>query len=340
MISVIIPVYNVEKYLNRCVDSVLGQSYTDFELILVDDGSPDKCPAICDEYALQDKRIKVIHKQNGGLSSARNAGLEIAKGDYIAFVDSDDFIHPDYLRLLYQALKETGADISICDFHWIKYEEDVNIKKEEIQKITEYDNYTIFQYDEALGDGCNWKKIVAWNKLYKKEIFFDIRFPEGKINEDVGVYYKCFYSSKKIVVINNKLYYYFYNEFGIMNSPFSEKRFDEIDLFLEEAEYFNSKLQTDKRYLPIIQDIYVFVMRRFKYYYETYKEFDFKGNNKALRIEKQLKKILKKNKVFLLCYTNLPYYEFYFGKNNLWLKINYFIYKLKNYFKFKKAGKV
>lgn len=328
MISVIVPIFNVEKYLNRCVESILKQSYTDFELILVDDGSPDKCPAICDEYALQDKRIKVIHKQNGGLSSARNAGLEIAKGDYIAFVDSDDFIHPDYLRLLYQALKETGADISICDYKTIKDYKIIEEQNENIDKLEIYDNYSIFLLRSL-------DIFVSWNKLYKKSLFKSIRFQEGKINEDIGVYYRLLYLSKKTVAIYNKLYYYFYNESGIMNSPFSEKKFASISFFIESLSFFNKIAKSDKRYYAVIKRIVHIIIDAYYEMNKTYVYFDFKHNKESRQIKKEIKKIIRKYKVFPLCYTNLPYYEFYFGEKNIAVKIKYFFYKVKRFIEFK-----
>lgn len=326
MISVIVPIYNVEKYLNRCVESILSQSYTDFELILVDDGSPDKCPELCDEWGKKDERIKVIHKENGGLSSARNAGIEIAKGDYFAFVDSDDFIHPDYLRLLYQALTQSDADISICDFKTIKDYKIIEEQNENIDKLEIYDNYSIFLLQSI-------NIFVSWNKLYKKSLFKSIRFPEGKINEDIGVYYKLLYSSKKTVAIYNKLYYYFYNESSIMNSPFSEKRFDGISFFVESLNFFNKVSKNDKRYYAVINRIVHAILDTYYEMNKTYVYFDFKHNNKSRKIKKEIKKIIKK--YLPLCYTNLPYYEFYFGKKNIAVKIKYFFYKVKKFLKFK-----
>ena len=134
LISVIVPVYKVEKYLKRCVDSILAQTYPCLEVILVDDGSPDGCPAICDEYAREDRRVRVIHKENGGLSDARNAGIDAAKGKFLGFVDSDDYVHPRFYELLLQALKEEGADIAGCDVKKVCKTEKIEEKEQQDRK--------------------------------------------------------------------------------------------------------------------------------------------------------------------------------------------------------------
>lgn len=138
LISVIVPVYKVEKYLKRCVDSILAQTYPCLEVILVDDGSPDGCPAICDEYAREDRRVRVIHKENGGLSDARNAGIDAAKGKFLGFVDSDDYVHPRFYELLLQALKEEGADIAGCDVKKVCKTEKIEEKEQQPIQRTVY----------------------------------------------------------------------------------------------------------------------------------------------------------------------------------------------------------
>lgn len=335
MISVIVPVYGVEKYLDRCVESVLNQTYKDFELLLVDDGSLDNCPRMCDEWAKKDERIRVFHKFNGGLSSARNLGLEKAKGDYIAFVDSDDFVHPDYLDYLYKALKERECDLVICDYlHFFTQNEVVDFK-EDLKIIKEYDNYTFFLDDEYLLGTCDAKKIVAWNKLYKKELFNDVRFPEGKIHEDTAIYYKILYKAKKTVYIGNKLYCYFHNPNGITLSRFTASRFSDISFFCEEAEFFKKISKKDKRYKPFVYSCCKKAFETYDYFIETYDYFDFEHDKTSKEIKKKLKKILKKYKVYPLNYKYLYLYEFYFGKHSIILKTRYFFYKLKNWFKLK-----
>ena len=178
LISVIVPIYKVEKYLHKCIDSILAQTYTNLEIILVDDGSPDNCGKICDEYAAKDSRIKVIHQPNGGLSAARNAGLDIATGDYIGFVDSDDYIAPDMYEKLYNALVKNDADMAICDYQRFGNE----LPYDEMSLTTEV--ITGLQAMEKQNTVINCSFVVAWSKLYKSFIFSNVRFPVGKINED------------------------------------------------------------------------------------------------------------------------------------------------------------
>lgn len=189
LISVIVPVYKVEKYLKRCVDSILAQTYPCLEVILVDDGSPDGCPAICDEYAREDRRVRVIHKENGGLSDARNAGIDAAKGKFLGFVDSDDYVHPRFYELLLQALKEEGADIAGCDVKKVCKTEKIEEKEQQpIQR-------TVYSGREATAN-------LYDAQMYKKELFEEIRFPKGKLHEDEFTSYKLLYQSESVVYIN------------------------------------------------------------------------------------------------------------------------------------------
>ena len=175
-ISIIVPIYKVEPYLHKCIDSILNQTFSDFELILVDDGSPDNCPQICNEYAVKDERIKTIHRRNGGLSAARNSGLNIAKGDYICFVDSDDFIHPQYCELLLNEIEKSNFDFCVCDITPFKDENTVNTYFPYNNVISTH--ITLHEYFQ------NSKKGV-WNKIYKRNVFDNIRFFDGRIHEDI-----------------------------------------------------------------------------------------------------------------------------------------------------------
>ena len=179
-ISVIVPVYKVEKYLNRCVESICKQSYSNLEILLVDDGSPDSCPQMCDEYAKADSRIIVIHKENGGLSSARNAALEVATGDYVICVDSDDYIHPRAVEKLYQACVMYQADIAM-GLHFVEKGEKLLIEDPVVDEVEIYSAVEALQV--LLAD----KKMrnYAWNKLYKRELFEEVRYPEGRNYEDI-----------------------------------------------------------------------------------------------------------------------------------------------------------
>lgn len=236
-ISVIVPVYKVEPYLRRCVDSILGQTFTDFEVILVDDGSPDACPAICDEYAGKDERVRVIHQENGGLSAARNAGLDwvFANSDsrWISFVDSDDWVHPRFLEYLHRAVIENNTPISVCNF------EKVEISTNICDNISQFNCFT----DNALDFYANHYLLgtVSWNKLYDRLLFAQQRYPVGKLHEDAFLTYKLLYDAGSISYINECLYYYYQNNTGIMLSPYSVKRLHEIEAFEEQLSFFKEK---------------------------------------------------------------------------------------------------
>lgn len=240
-ISVIVPVYKVEQYLNRCVDSILNQTFKDFELILVDDGSPDNCPAICDEYAAKYKFIHVIHKENGGLSDARNYGigwsLKNSDSEWITFIDSDDWVHPQYLELLYNTCVDYDTVISSCGYEKLEnYSEDIvaaKIINTDIDVGTA-DNLAVKNYKFE-----QFNITIAVARLYKKELWQDIRFPVGRLHEDEFTTYKVLFACDRIAVVKNDLYYYFQNENGIMQSPMSQKRInDTIDALYEQCVFF------------------------------------------------------------------------------------------------------
>ncbi len=224
-VSIIIPVYNVEKYLNRCIKSILKQTFRDFELILVDDGSPDKCPQLCDDWCKKDKRIWVIHKENGGQSSARNVGLEAARGEYIGFVDSDDWIEKDMLQLLYDSILKCRADISMCD-----YVIDKGMKKKKQYlcqtgvKCKMLDKKGMLEYFFRIhGEKSNYS---VCGKLLKCEVLKEFQFIEGRMNEDVDACYHFFKNANRCIIINAKRYHYFQNRNGITLRKFTDKDFD------------------------------------------------------------------------------------------------------------------
>ncbi len=225
LITVIIPVYNVEEYLNRCICSVINQSYKFLEIILVDDGSLDNSGRFCDEYACIDDRIKVVHKDNGGLSSARNYGLDIANGDYVSFIDSDDYVSPYYIETMLLALQETGADICISSF--IKgYASTYEFKDGKGY------NAKTFSSEECL---MQWhskyrkNETVAWAKLYRRNVFENVRFPEGKTHEDIYTTHILINNARKICFIGNKLYYYFQRKGSIVNTKSFGRIVDNCD---------------------------------------------------------------------------------------------------------------
>ncbi len=223
MISIIIPVYNVENYIEKCLDSVIRQTYKDIEIILVNDGSSDNSGKICRKYAAMDSRIKILEKENGGLSSARNAGIDIASGKYITFIDSDDFVSQNYIEYLYEIMKNNNADISICSYKRVF--EGENPELEDVQK-----ECLIMGKYRALATLLYQKKFTAsaWAKMYKKNLWRDIRFPAGKLHEDVAVMYLLFSKAKTVVYGDKKLYYYLQRNGSIVNSCFNPKRMDYI----------------------------------------------------------------------------------------------------------------
>lgn len=238
-ISVMVPVYKVEQYLNRCIDSILNQTFTDFELILVDDGSPDNCGKICDEYAQKDKRVVVIHKENGGLSDARNKGLDWAfansDSEWITFIDSDDWVHEKYLELLYKTVIDTGVNIASCGFE-STYETSFGD-----EEIADYD-VIVDAPDLLVGKGLKYNEYnfsIAWARLYQKQLWSDIRFPYGKLHEDEFTTYKLIYKCSTVAVVKKNLYYYFRNLHGIMHAGnFSDKIRDKLEACLQQSDYF------------------------------------------------------------------------------------------------------
>lgn len=233
LISVIVPVYKVEEYLSRCVDSILSQTFEDFELILIDDGSPDNCGKICDEYTKKDNRVHVIHQENGGLSSARNAGIDWAfensDSEWLTFIDSDDWVHIQYLDLLLSAASEKNAKISVCEYKKVSnYLKPTLIPSSATQKISSEELYT----------EKNTVATIACGKLYKKSCFKAIRYPVGKIHEDEFVTYKLLFEQPYIVYLDAQLYFYYTNVNGIMCSAWSPKRLDTIIAREEQIVYF------------------------------------------------------------------------------------------------------
>jgi glycosyltransferase involved in cell wall biosynthesis len=219
LISIIVPAYKVEKYLRRCINSIINQTYTNLEIILVDDGSPDNCGKICDEYAGKDQRIKVIHKENGGLSDARNRGLDIAKGEYIGFIDSDDWIKEDYIEKLLNLINDYNADISICNLVKV-YNENQQINADYNPEIKIYTN---IQALEQYFDKYYTNMVIACCKLYKAELINGIRFPVGKIHEDEFTTHKLLYKANKTVMTTEGLYYYLQRNDSIMGKGFNLK---------------------------------------------------------------------------------------------------------------------
>lgn len=218
LVSVVVPVYRVEPYLDRCIKSIVNQTYTNLEIILVDDGSPDRCPQICDEWAAKDSRIRVVHKENGGLSDARNAGIALANGGFLAFVDSDDYIARDMYEIMISALQRTGAGMVCCG---------VNISKDgDVRSCRCIRQEKVFTSEDALRelvlDGCIGQ--TACNKVYRKSLFGDIAFPKGEINEDLAVMPQLIDQAGTVCHVGVPLYFYYQNRGSVTKSPYSPQK--------------------------------------------------------------------------------------------------------------------
>lgn len=222
-ISIIVPVYKTERFLDACIRSILGQTFADFELILVDDGSPDNCPALCDAEAAKDSRIRVVHQKNRGLSGARNAGLDTARGEWIAFVDSDDTITPDYCAKLYTAVQDTGARIAVCNYRQVD-EALVPIKEQYLHVRRE-----VMTPEQALEHSTLLPYMVVWNKLYHKSIFEGLRFAEGKLNEDTLLIAYAYEKADRIANIPDALYLYRKVAGSIVNSKITLRNLDRVE---------------------------------------------------------------------------------------------------------------
>lgn len=291
LISIIVPVYNVEKYLEKCIDSIINQTYSNLEIILVDDGSPDNCGKICDEYAEKDNRIKVIHKKNGGLSDARNAGIEAATGEYIGFVDSDDVIAKDMYSCLLDNMKRFNTDISVCKMKKFKNEIELESKTRNKKKVfvLNQEEY-LLKYFKI---GSQTIEYYACNKLYKKNILENNQFPVGLTSEDVFGTYKAILKSTQISICSEELYFYRQNAEGITGT-FSKKDFDLEEIWDLVIEY--TKINAPQ-YLE-----YAILNRKrinFTLLYRMIKNYDYDTFKKDQKVQELLLK-LKEDKDDLL----------------------------------------
>ena len=224
-ISVIVPVYNVEQYLERCVDSIINQTYTNLEIILVNDGSTDNSGKLCDELAKKDERIRVIHKENGGLSDARNRGIEEAESDLVGFIDSDDYIDNDMYEILLKNLNNTDADLSMCALYDVyNNTPEAQVTNKETWKLSSEQAIKMVMEAKILS-------VTAVNKLYRKSLFTDLKFEVGKIAEDAFIMIKLLDKCEKIVATNEKKYYYVHRENSITTQKFSTKFLNVIEAY-------------------------------------------------------------------------------------------------------------
>lgn len=294
LVSIIVPIYNVEKFLERCVNSILAQTFQNFELILVDDGSPDHCPEMCDMYSMKDSRIKVIHKKNGGLSEARNAGLDIAQGQYYFFVDSDDMIAPNALQLLVKYAKGNSSDVIIsksfiCFFDKI----DVDIAKEQGEpKIMSAE----CALEEMFCKNTRWE---AWGTLFAAETWGDLRFKPGIWYEDLELIPEVISRAKQVSLIDVSVYYYYKREGSIMDE--SKTRI-KIDL-LEACKKCVSLIETQNVDKQIVYNTVAGVL------YELASRLELASHNKKINSELLLegKKYLKKNDYYIINSNRMPF---------------------------------
>lgn len=313
LISIIVPVYKVEKYLSACVQSILAQRYRHLEVILVDDGSPDHSPALCDMFAQQDCRVKVIHQQNQGLSGARNAGLDLATGDYIGFVDSDDTIAPDMYSNLYEALCTQDADMGICNYLYVdeegnQYLDPVNPIQDEV--ITGRDNIL-----RKLEEDGNWHWVIACNKLYRKELFQGVRYPIGKLHEDEFVIHQLLLKCQKVACVSDALYYYLKHGSSITGSTFTLRRLDGAEAAFSRAEAFlSNQVPPVSAYhacavgLRVLSNSYAQLSRQDRAYQQRYRELITKYRTIAKQLLTKRLPLAYKARLFLNFLS--PYHTF------------------------------
>lgn len=285
-ISIIIPVYKVEDYVERCIKCIQAQTYTNWEAIFVEDGSPDKSGEICDRYAKKDARIKVIHKENAGVAAARNTGIANATGQYIAFIDSDDYAHPKYLEVLFTLMQEHDADLAIVGYE-LSYDSEVG----DGQPLGEVQ---MMDSSKAVAKVIENQQFCSpWSKLYKRSLFAHITYPEGAIYEDLGTAFEIFQAADRIVYQNIPLYYYFQVSESITRSEFHYGKLDEAKALKKQYEFI-------QKHFPELADA-----ARYKYLYNVYghilclvKAEDDYGKQKY----REFCQIMKENKDFYCHY--------------------------------------
>ena len=289
-ISIIVPVYKVEAYLPTCIDSILAQTFSDFELILVDDGSPDNCPKICDEAARKDPRVRVLHQQNAGLSAARNAGIEAAQGAWLGFVDSDDCILPDFYEKLYHAAQQAGTDCSVCSIQRIR--DDGSLLEPDPEMLLADGVLTREQVWQNLRKRWDAVYVSAWNKLYKREVFRTLRYPEGRLNEDIFIQAELYGQLDRVACVSVPLYCYRIRQGSIMHSRPTLKNLDQAWAFCSCFRYFEAHGLPEM--LPAAEDR-VFAKLMGVYYRLPPQERRKPEMKQARKMQRELTRILWKN---------------------------------------------
>ncbi len=306
LISIIVPIYNVEIYLEKCLNSIINQTYKNIEILLINDGSSDNSLRICKKYQKKDKRIVLINKKNGGLSSARNAGIDKASGNYLLFIDSDDYIEIDMIEKLYNNIKSNNADISICNFFITKKNKDRKNKSCKNFTVRDEKKYNYLYNSYSL------QTILSWNKLYKKCLFKNIRYPEGLLHEDQYVIDEILNRAKIINYMTSEfLYHYVQREKSIMNT-FNIKRFDVIKGLEKRIIFFENINRNDlviRTKVEKLQSLYFLLNYTKKYNFnKSDKEIIELYKKDYIKLSKDLKQVKMdlKSKIKLILILNFP----------------------------------
>lgn len=311
MISIIVPIYNVEKYLTECVESLLKQTYSDIEIILINDGSTDSSGKICEKYAKIDDRVKVIHKENGGVSSARNEGIRLSRSKYITFVDPDDYVSCDFIEKLYRLLKDSNADISICNY--ITVGNNIRFKgKLEKKIINQRDAMTLLVKDEEMPS-------YLWNKMFRVELFDGLRFMEGYRYEDVRMMHLIFLRANRVAVTDEPFYYYRVREGSITSSTLLNNSEELINALEDRCKDLANTVYWEEAYITemiqirrILSEIVITSSRKEEFYYRNLKKLKrmYKSCKKKMSVSQKIK-----FRIFLMIPTLYAKY-LYAGGNN------------------------
>jgi len=332
LISVIVPVYNTEAYLIRCLDSIIAQTCCNLEIIIINDGSSDRCPVIAEEYAKKDRRICLVHQENAGVSEARNAGKRLSHGSYLSFIDSDDFIEPDYYKTLYRILYSNNADISICN-------------KRIINSTAEYpfpydipEGVTLFSGNEALFELVNdkWLRNYLWDKLFKKELFSGIEFPKDRTFEDMAVMHKIFYRAKTIVITNEIKYNYTLRKDALSGSMTICNQYHRFLAHIERVSFFENVNRGDLALKAIIAALHCamnataltlfhFTTHREKEYLHAIKTWTSHYKDKLHTLPYETASEAKKIRRFLTSHT---FFMVRYASKNAYIRMKSFIKQL------------
>ncbi len=310
LISAIVPIYNVEAYLERCIKSIIGQTYNNIEILLIDDGSKDNSLEICKRFEKLDKRIRVFHKGNGGLSDARNYGIDRAKGEYLVFIDSDDYIENRYVEELVKLVTKDNLKVAQCGFNKVRDNQILEKTNDSNNCVQSGRKMVIDFYGENES-----KNIVVWNKIYRKDLFEKLRFPCGKIHEDEYVTYKILYQEEKVGITNECLYNYSFNPDSITQKKYNIKRLDAMGAYQERISYFKNK--KDNELMELTTNFYLTYLKvnfvKIKLYVENSKKYEkniIKEFRKYYKEYYKNKKNVKSNFVFF----HFPYLYFILAK--------------------------